>query len=156
MTTRKSGVDQQLIRDLAGILDETNLTEIEVEQGDMRVRVSRQAQQVHASALPPPPQPQQQVATAEQSQQAAQPSAADRAKNAVPAPMVGTAYRSPAPGAKSFIEVGDKVREGQTLLIIEAMKTMNQIPSPRSGTVIEILFEDTQPVEYGEPLVIIE
>ena len=81
---------------------------------------------------------------------------APNAKNAVPSPMVGTAYLSPAPGAKAFIEVGDTVREGQTLLIIEAMKTMNQIPAPRAGKVTAILFEDAQPVEYGEPLVVIE
>ncbi|MCA1260610.1 acetyl-CoA carboxylase biotin carboxyl carrier protein, partial [Nitratireductor aquimarinus] len=77
-------------------------------------------------------------------------------KNAVPSPMVGTAYKSPAPGANAFIEVGQSVKEGQTLLIIEAMKTMNQIPAPRSGTVTAILFEDAQPVEFGEPLVVIE
>ena len=82
--------------------------------------------------------------------------APDISKNAVPSPMVGTAYLSPSPDAKPFVEVGQEVREGQTLLIIEAMKTMNQIPSPRAGTVTAILFEDAQPVEYGEPLVVIE
>ena len=83
---------------------------------------------------------------------------ADLAKHpgVVPSPMVGTAYWSPEPGAKPFIEVGSKVSAGQTLLIIEAMKTMNQIPSPRAGTVTQILVEDGQPVEFGEPLVIIE
>ncbi|MBN9139112.1 MAG: acetyl-CoA carboxylase biotin carboxyl carrier protein, partial [Phyllobacterium sp.] len=80
----------------------------------------------------------------------------DPSKNAVPSPMVGTAYLSPAPGARAFIEVGSKVKEGQTLMIIEAMKTMNQIPSPRAGTVTAILIEDSQPVEYGELLVVIE
>ena len=83
-------------------------------------------------------------------------SPADLSKNAVPSPMVGTAYLSPSPDAKPFVEVGQSVREGQTLLIIEAMKTMNQIPSPRSGTVTAILVEDAQPVEYGMPLVVIE
>jgi acetyl-CoA carboxylase biotin carboxyl carrier protein len=82
--------------------------------------------------------------------------ALDAAKNAVPSPMVGTAYASASPGSKPFIEVGQQVREGQTLLIIEAMKTMNQIPAPRAGTVTAILFEDGQPVEYGEPLVVLE
>jgi acetyl-CoA carboxylase biotin carboxyl carrier protein len=81
---------------------------------------------------------------------------ADPSKNAVPSPMVGTVYLSPAPGARAFIEVGTQVKEGQTLLIIEAMKTMNQIPSPRSGTVTAILVTDSQPVEYGEFLVVID
>ena len=87
---------------------------------------------------------------------AAKPGSSADNKNAVPSPMVGTAYASPSPDAKPFVEVGQTVREGQTLLIIEAMKTMNQIPSPRSGTVTAILFKDAQPVEYGEPLVVIE
>jgi acetyl-CoA carboxylase biotin carboxyl carrier protein len=158
MSIKKTGVDQQLIRDLAGILNDTNLTEIEVEQGDLRVRVSRQSPPVHAVATAPAPVVTS-LATA-----AAQPSATtaapaapvDASKNAVPSPMVCTAYASPSPDAKPFIEVGQQVREGQTLLIIEAMKTMNQIPSPRAGTVTAILFEDGQPVEYGEPLVVIE
>lgn len=153
MSIKKSGVDQQLIRDLAGILNDTNLTEIEVELGDLKVRVSRQAQAVHAIAAPPA-LPAAAVPTAPTAATAAPP--ADLGKNAVTSPMVGTAYASPAPGTQPFIEVGQKVREGQTLLIIEAMKTMNQIPSPRSGTVTAILFEDAQPVEYGEPLVVIE
>lgn len=155
MGTKKSEVDQQLVRDLAAILDETNLTEIEVEQDDMRVRVSRQSGgQVVAAATPNAPAPQSVAAPAAEA--AATAPAANTSSNAVPSPMVGTAYLSPAPGAKPFIEVGDDVREGQTLLIIEAMKTMNQIPSPRSGKVTQILFEDSQPVEYGEPLVVIE
>jgi acetyl-CoA carboxylase biotin carboxyl carrier protein len=154
MSIKKTGVDQQLIRDLAGILNDTNLTEIEVEFGDLKVRVSRQAPAaVHAIAAPqagyaPAAQP---AASA-----AAAPAAADPSKNAVPSPMVGTAYLAPSPDAKAFIEIGQNVKEGQTLLIIEAMKTMNQIPSPRAGTVTAILFEDGQPVEYGMPLVVIE
>jgi acetyl-CoA carboxylase biotin carboxyl carrier protein len=148
MATKKSDVDQQLIRDLAGILHDTNLTEIEVELGDLKIRVSRGGTAVQAYAAPMP------LAAAPQAAPAAP--AADPAKNAVVSPMVGTAYLAPSPGAKSFIEVGQTVKEGQTLLIIEAMKTMNQIPSPRSGTVKAILFEDSQPVEYGEPLVVIE
>jgi acetyl-CoA carboxylase biotin carboxyl carrier protein len=155
MSIKKNGVDQQLIRDLAGILNDTNLTEIEVELGDLKVRVSRQAQAVHAVAAPlsvPVP-----MATAVPAEAAAMPAAAaDPSKNAVPSPMVGTAYLAPAPDAKPFVEIGQKVKEGQTLLIIEAMKTMNQIPSPRTGTVTAILIEDAQPVEYGMPLVVIE
>ncbi|ANT52048.1 acetyl-CoA carboxylase biotin carboxyl carrier protein [Mesorhizobium amorphae] len=152
MSIKKTGVDQQLIRDLAGILNDTNLTEIEVELGDLKVRVSRQAPAVHAIAAPQPSY----VSAAAQPAAAAAPAAADVSKNAVPSPMVGTAYLAPSPDAKPFIEIGQKVKEGQTLLIIEAMKTMNQIPSPRAGTVTAILFEDSQPVEYGMPLVVIE
>jgi len=156
MSTKKTGVDQQLIRDLAGILNETNLTEIEVEQGELRVRVSRQAPTVHAVT------PMQVAAAAPAAlakpaaDRAAPAAAADLAKNAVTSPMVGTAYAAASPDAEPFIQVGQAVREGQTLLIIEAMKTMNQIPSPRAGTVKAGLFEDAQPVEYGEPLVVIE
>jgi acetyl-CoA carboxylase biotin carboxyl carrier protein len=155
MTTKKTGIDQQLIRDLAGILNDTNLTEIEVELDAFKVRVSRQAAAVHAVAAPQPiyaapAQPASHPVSA-----AAAP-AADTSKNAVPSPMVGTAYLAPSPDAKPYVEVGQAVKEGQTLLIIEAMKTMNQIPSPRSGTVTAILVEDAQPVEYGMPLVVIE
>jgi acetyl-CoA carboxylase biotin carboxyl carrier protein len=155
MPTRKSGVDQQLIRDLAGILTDTNLTEIEVELGDLKVRVSRQPASFHAAVAAAPasagvqaPAPAAALSTGE-----AEP---DAARFMVPSPMVGTAYSAASPDAKPFIEVGQQVREGQTLLIIEAMKTMNQIPSPRAGTVTAILFEDAQPVEFGEPLVVIE
>ena len=154
MSIKKTGVDQQLIRDLAGILDDTNLTEIEVELGDLKVRVSRLSQAVHAvhASAPiqhhaPAPAPTQGPAPAP---------VIDLSKNAVPSPMVGTAYLGPSPDAKPFIEVGQQVKEGQTLLIIEAMKTMNQIPSSRSGTVTAILVEDGQPVEFGMPLVVIE
>lgn len=152
MASKSSGIDQQLIRDLAEILNETNLSEIEVEQDDLRVRVSRQiaaapAPAVQAYQAPPAP--------AAQSQEAPAP-AAENGKNAVPSPMVGTVYLAPAPGARPFSEVGQSVKEGQTLLIIEAMKTMNQIPSPRSGVIKAILVEDGQPVEFGEPLVVIE
>ena len=152
MSIKKTGVDQQLIRDLAGILNDTNLTEIEVELGDLKVRVSRQAPAVHAIAAPQPGY----APVAAQAAAVAVPVVADLSKNAVTSPMVGTAYLAPSPDAKAFIEVGQKVKEGQTLLIIEAMKTMNQIPSPRAGTVTAILFEDSQPVEYGMPLVVIE
>jgi acetyl-CoA carboxylase biotin carboxyl carrier protein len=152
MSTKKSGIDQQLIRDLAEILNETHLTEIEIEQDDLRIRVSRQAAAVQAVV----PAPVSAAPAASVQSAPAAPASADPGKNAVPSPMVGTAYRAPSPDAQAFIEVGQKVREGQTLLIIEAMKTMNQIPSPRTGTVTAILFEDAQPVEYGEPLVVIE
>lgn len=155
MSTKKTIVDQQLIRDLATILDETNLTEIEVEQDELRIRVSRTPAAVQAYAAPAAA-PAAAAAPVQAPAAPAAPAPADASKNAIPSPMVGTAYISPAPGARPFIEIGQKIAEGQTLLIIEAMKTMNQIPSPRSGTVTAILFEDAQPVEYGEPLVVIE
>jgi acetyl-CoA carboxylase biotin carboxyl carrier protein len=142
--------DGALIRELALLLDETSLTEIEIEREGMRVRVARN---ISIAASVPVAMAQNPLATA------ASPAAAvDMAKHpgAVPSPMVGTAYWASEPGAKPFIEVGTKVSVGQTLLIIEAMKTMNQIPSTRAGTVTQILVEDGQPVEFGEPLVIIE
>jgi acetyl-CoA carboxylase biotin carboxyl carrier protein len=144
--------DNALIRELAQLLDETNLTEIEIERAGLRVRVARNVS--IAAALPPSYQPAAAIAAAP----AITAAVADLAKHpgAVPSPMVGTAYWASEPGAKPFIEVGAKVSVGQTLLIIEAMKTMNQIPSPRAGTVTQILVEDGQPVEFGEPLVIIE
>jgi acetyl-CoA carboxylase biotin carboxyl carrier protein len=155
MSTKKSEIDRELIRELAGILNETNLTEIEVELNDLKVRVSRQAPAaVHAYAAPAPAMAPAAAAAPAASASPAAP-ARDN-KNAVTSPMVGTAYAAAAPGAKAFVEVGTAVKEGQTLLIIEAMKTMNQIPSPRSGTVTAILFEDGRPVEFGEPLVVIE
>lgn len=157
MATKKTdGFDQQLVRDLAGILNDTNLTEIEVELGDLKVRVSRQSQAVHAIAAPAPMQIAAPAAVNSTPAAAAPAATVDISKNAVPSPMVGTAYLAPSPDAKPFIEVGAMVKEGQTLLIIEAMKTMNQIPSPRSGKVTAILIEDAQPVEYGMPLVVVE
>jgi acetyl-CoA carboxylase biotin carboxyl carrier protein len=143
--------DSALIRELALLLDETSLTEIEIERAGLRVRVARNV--TVSAAMPANFQPMAAAAAV-----SAAPGAADLAKHpgVVPSPMVGTAYWAPEPGAKPFIDVGSKVSAGQTLLIIEAMKTMNQIPSPRAGTVTQILVEDGQPVEFGEPLVIIE
>jgi acetyl-CoA carboxylase biotin carboxyl carrier protein len=140
--------DSALIRELALLLDETNLTEIEIERAGLRVRVARNISIAAAASYHPAPQ----------ASAANPPPAADIAKHpgVVPSPMVGTVYWASEPGAKPFVEVGAKVTAGQTLLIIEAMKTMNQIPSPRAGTVTQILIEDGQPVEFGEPLVIIE
>ncbi len=143
--------DSALIRELALLLDETSLTEIEIERAGLRVRVARNI--TMTAAMPANFQ-----AAASVGASVTPAAVADLAKHpgVVPSPMVGTAYWSPEPGAKPFIEVGSKVSAGQTLLIIEAMKTMNQIPSPRAGTVTQILIEDGQPVEFGEPLVIIE
>jgi len=145
--------DSALIRELALLLDETNLTEIEIERAGLRVRVARNVS--IAASVPAGYQP---AAAAPVAASVTPAAVADLAKHpgVVPSPMVGTAYWASEPGAKPFIEVGAKVTVGQTLLIIEAMKTMNQIPSPRAGTVTQILIEDGQPVEFGEPLVIIE
>jgi acetyl-CoA carboxylase biotin carboxyl carrier protein len=148
--------DNALIRELALLLDETNLTEIEIERAGLRVRVARNIS--IAASVPGQFASVAAPATASAAAASATASASDMAKHpgVVPSPMVGTAYWAPEPGGKPFIEVGSKVTVGQTLLIIEAMKTMNQIPSTRTGTVTQILVEDGQPVEFGEPLVIIE
>lgn len=160
----KPNADHAFVRDLALILRETELTEIEVERNGLKIRVARQltaaAQPAYTIASPLPMQAPGQPAPAPAP--AAAPShpvtAAERAAHpgAVKSPMVGTNYHAPQPGAPPFVKVGDQVKEGQTLLIIEAMKTMNQIPSPRSGKVTEILVKDGQPVEYGEVLMIVE
>jgi acetyl-CoA carboxylase biotin carboxyl carrier protein len=154
MAGKTSGIDQALIRDLAGILNETDLTEIEVEQGELRIRVSR---------LGSPMMMAPQSFSATQAQAAPVPVAAVAASittannsNAVPSPMVGTIYFAPSPDADPFVSIGSKVKEGQTIVIIEAMKTMNQIAAPRSGTVTAILVEDGSPVEYGQSLIVIE
>jgi len=143
--------DSALIRELALLLDETSLSEIEIERAGLRVRVARNISV--AAAMPANLQPAAAAPAA-----TAPADAADPAKHpgVVKSPMVGTAYCAPEPGAKPFVEIGSRVKMGDTLLVIEAMKTMNQIPAPRAGSVIQILFEDGQPVEFGEPLVIIE
>ena len=155
-TAKFTSEDSALIRELALLLDETSLTEIEIERSGLRLRVARNisiAASVPAGIAPAAaalaPVPVTAASAAPATDFATHP-------GVVPSPMVGTAYWAPEPGARPFIEVGAKVDVGQTLLIIEAMKTMNQIPSPRAGTVTQILVEDGQPVEFGEPLVIIE
>lgn len=157
MADKKSSIDQDLVRDLANILTETDLTEIEIEQDDLRIRVSRGGGQV-VQALPGYPSMAPPAAAPATVAPAAEPAvdAVTATKNAVSSPMVGTAYLSPSPEADAFVEIGQSVSEGQTILIIEAMKTMNQIPAPRSGKVTAILVEDAQPVEFGEPLLVIE
>jgi acetyl-CoA carboxylase biotin carboxyl carrier protein len=149
-------VDHELIQELTNLLDETGLTEIEIEQDGSRVRVARAAATaVSTPAMAPVRAP---VGGEPLAQMSEAPLPFDPTKHPglVTSPMVGTAYAAPEPGAKPFIEIGTQVKVGDTLLIVEAMKTMNQIPAPRAGTVIQILFEDGQPVEFGEPLVIIE
>jgi acetyl-CoA carboxylase biotin carboxyl carrier protein len=156
-TREKTNVqEKQLIRDLATLLNETGLTEIEIEKSGLKVRVARTVQ-LTASAAPAAP-PAVQTTARERAEAESKRSESDPANHpgAVKSPMVGTAYRAAEPGAAPFAEVGSRVTEGQTLLIIEAMKTMNHIPAPASGTVTEVLFENGQPVEFGEVLVIIE
>ncbi len=150
-----SSGEQALIRELAELLNETGLTEIEIEKSGLKVRVARSIQTTAiaplaatAVAAPVGSRPAEAAVVA--------PSDAAAHPGAVKSPMVGTAYRATEPGAANFVDVGTVVSEGQTLLIIEAMKTMNHIPAPRAGTVTQVLVEDNQPVEYGEPLVIIE
>lgn len=143
-------VDHEVIRDLAKLLDETGLTEIEFERDGVSIRVAR-----HGTAAPPRTWAPQAVPAVPGATTAAPAEALPHA-GTVASPMVGTAYRGPAPGARPFVEVGSLVKAGDPLLIVEAMKTMNQIPAPRAGTVTQILIENGQPVEYGEPLLIIE
>jgi acetyl-CoA carboxylase biotin carboxyl carrier protein len=153
MTNNKPSVDQDLIRELAALLDETGLSEIEVEQDKIRIRVARNLSTISAATLPAPSAPAEASTRPTPAPQPADPASH---VGAVLSPMVGTAYRAAEPGGKPYVEVGDKVAEGDTVLIVEAMKTMNQIPTPRSGTVIRIMVEDGHPVEFGEPLMIIE
>lgn len=153
MSDAKSAIDKTMIRDLAALMDETGLTEIEIEQNAMRLRVARQPAAVASYAPMPAPvaAPVAAAATA-----AAPAKAGAEHPGTVKSPMVGTAYRSPEPGAQPFVEIGAKVQSGQTVLIVEAMKTMNHIPAPKAGTVVQIMVQDGQPVEYGEPLLVIE
>jgi acetyl-CoA carboxylase biotin carboxyl carrier protein len=145
-------LEGKLIRDLAAILEETGLSEIEVEKAGLRIRVARTLHVVAAAAT---------HAVAAGSGPAAGTKGAKGTDlsshpGLVTSPMVGTAYVAPSPGAAAFVKVGDMVTEGQTLLIIEAMKTMNQIPAPRAGRVTQVIISDGQPVEFGEPLMVIE
>ncbi|MGQ0534266.1 MAG: acetyl-CoA carboxylase biotin carboxyl carrier protein [Caulobacteraceae bacterium] len=160
MSDKKTqAIDPKLVRELAAILDDTGLSEIEVEHGELRLRIARtlvaaaapgmSTQVVHAA---PPSATQAAPAPAS----AAPAVEAASHPGAVPSPMVGTAYLSAEPGAPPFIKVGDTVNAGQTLMVVEAMKTFNPIPAPRAGKVMAILVTDAQPVEYGEPLVILE
>jgi acetyl-CoA carboxylase biotin carboxyl carrier protein len=158
-TKGKGGAEQGLIRELAGLLEETGLGEIEVEREGLRVRVSRQMS-VQAMPLAAAPAASAAAAPAASAQAAAAPAAAgpDLSKHpgALKSPMVGTAYLAAQPGDAPFVEMGSKVTQGQTILIIEAMKTMNHIPAPKAGVVTAILVGNGQPVEFGELLAIIE
>ncbi len=149
MPKQKNEFDSKLVRKIAEIMSETGLTEVELKQGDQQLRVSRLAGPAApvavASAAPP---------ASQEPAPAAEP--AEEHPGTVYSPMVGTAYLSPQPDDDPFVKVGERVEEGQTLMIIEAMKVMNPIPSPRAGTVKAILISDAQPVEFGDPLAIIE
>jgi acetyl-CoA carboxylase biotin carboxyl carrier protein len=156
MSRTKSGIDPEMIRELAQLLTETDLSEIEVQNADLRIRVARQitvtatvpaASGTAAAPATPAPTPVTAATAA---------SALDNHPGVLKSPMVGTAYLGPAPGAKPFVDIGAKVNQGDRVLIVEAMKTFNDIVAPRSGTVMAFLIEDKQPVEYGQPLMIIE
>lgn len=153
-------IDARLVRKLADILTDTGLTEIEVEHGDLKIRVAKAAATVAYAAAPAPTYAPAPVAATAAAASAAPAEAAAPAARAsgdqVKSPMVGTVYLQPQPDAPAFVKVGDTVSSGQTLMIIEAMKTMNPVPAPRAGKIVEILVGDAQPVEFGEPLVIIE
>ncbi|MCB1386332.1 MAG: acetyl-CoA carboxylase biotin carboxyl carrier protein [Nitratireductor sp.] len=153
--SKKTTIDQEMIRELAELLKETELSEIEIEQDDLRIRIARHSARSYEVAAPMVAAP---AVAAALATPVAAPEPVSDAKHpgAVTAPMVGTVYLSPAPGADPFVKVGDAVKAGQTVMIVEAMKTMNQIAAPKAGTVARILVEDSQPVEYGEPLLIIE
>jgi acetyl-CoA carboxylase biotin carboxyl carrier protein len=147
-------VDENLIRGLANLLNDTGLSEIEIEQKGLRIRVARTI--TMATALPAMAPAAAIAAPVSATPVVTAAKDADSHPGTVRSPMVGTAYRAPEPGAPAFVEVGSVVKQGQTLLIIEAMKTMNHIPAPRPGTVKAVFIENGQPVEYGEPLMIIE
>jgi len=150
----KLNVDTALIETLAELLQRTGLTEIELAEGESRIRVARAPQPLIASV--PPPAPQAVAATAPSAVEPAAAAASERHPGAVHAPMVGTVYLTPEPGAAPFADVGAEVREGQTLLIIEAMKVMNPIRAPRGGRIARVLISNGDPVEYGELLLVIE
>lgn len=155
MTEKNQGamqVDTDLVRQLAELLDTTQLTEIEVQDGERRIKVARKVQAIAAAHVAAPvaaPQP-----VAAPAAPAAAPAAS--AANAIRSPMVGTAYLAPEPGASDFVSIGDKVKAGDTLLIIEAMKVMNPITAPAAGTVRDILIANGSPVEFDQPLIVVE
>ncbi|MBB4797357.1 acetyl-CoA carboxylase biotin carboxyl carrier protein [Brevundimonas bullata] len=154
---KNQGIDAGLIRSLADILNETDLTEIEVEQGELRIRVAREITMTAAAPVQYAAAPVAQAAPAAPASMPSDPATiVSRKGEEVKSPMVGTVYLQPSPEAPQFVKPGDKVKKGQTLLIVEAMKTMNPIQAPRDGVVSEILVGDAQPVEYGEALVMLE
>lgn len=156
MSTAKNSLDTGLVRELAAILRDADLGEVEVEHDGLRIRVSKASPMqapapVQYAAAPAPA-----AAPASPAAAAPAPAAAPVSANAVTSPMVGTVYLSPEPGSKAFVQVGDKVKKGDTLMLVEAMKTFNPVEAPQAGTVKEIIVQDAQPVEFGEPLIVIE
>lgn len=156
----REGVEKSMIRDLAELLNETGLSEIEIARDGLKIRVVRQMTAIATVAAPssaaaPVARPRSDPGSPGEPAKSDEPDFASH-PGCVKSPMVGTAYRSPEPGAAAFVDVGARVTQGQTLLIIEAMKTMNHIPAPRAGVVTHVLIESGQPVEYGEPLIVIE
>lgn len=159
MSTAKNGLDTGLVRELASILRDADLGEVEIEHEGLRIRVSKASPHAPAPApiqyaAPMPAAPVAAAAPAAATSAVAAPAAAHA--NAVTSPMVGTVYLSPEPGAKAFVNVGDKVKKGDTLMLVEAMKTFNPVEAPAAGTIKEIIVSDSQPVEFGEPLIVIE
>ncbi|HZH09806.1 MAG TPA: acetyl-CoA carboxylase biotin carboxyl carrier protein [Microvirga sp.] len=152
---KENPFDPDLVRELANMIADTNLSEIEVEKGDLRIRVARTLQAATVTVAAPAPAP---VVAPPPAAAAAEAPAAKSGPHpgAVLSPMVGTIYRKPSPDAKAFVEVGSKVQAGDKVLLVEAMKTFNEIVAPRAGTVTAIYVEDGTPVEYGEPLLVIE
>ena len=158
MSTAKTSLDTGLVRELAAILRDADLGEVEIEHEGLRIRVSK------AAPGQPAPMPYQYAPAPAAAPAAAPAPAADStadvaapvSKNAVTSPMVGTVYLSPEPGSKAFVNVGDKVKKGDTLMLVEAMKTFNPVEAPQAGTVKEIIVQDSQPAEFGEPLIVIE
>jgi len=159
MASSKSAIDTKLIRQLADMLNDTDLSEIEVEEGDLRIRLARGGETYSVMqpqtqmVAPPVAAPAAPAAPAAETVPAAAPAAATGP--VIPSPMVGTAYLSPAPGADAFVAVGDKIKKGQTVMIVEAMKTMNQIEATEDGVVASISVEDGQPVEFGQTLIVL-
>lgn len=149
-------MDIRKIKKLIELLEESGLAELEISEGEESVRIARFAQGAHVAAQGPPAPLQAQTAPAQVAAPAAAAPAEQRDENLVTAPMVGTFYASPAPGAKAFVEIGQEVRAGQVLCIIEAMKMMNQIESERAGKVVAVLAKNGEPVEFGQPLFAIE
>ena len=156
---KNKNIDADLVRSLADILNETDLTEIEVERGELRIRVAREVTMTAAAPIQYAAAPVAHAAPAAAAP-ASMPSdpatIVSRKGEEVKSPMVGTAYLQASPEAPAFVKAGDKVKKGQTLLIVEAMKTMNPIQAPRDGVVVEVLVGDAQPVEFGEPLVLLQ
>jgi acetyl-CoA carboxylase biotin carboxyl carrier protein len=160
MSNTKTKLDTGVIRELAAILREADLGELEVEHEGLRVRVTKPAPPVMHAAIPEAPIAPAAAPVPAPAAMTPAPVSSDTGsaaidENTVTSPMVGTVYLSPEPGAKVFVNVGDKVKKGETLMLVEAMKTFNPVDSPRSGTVTKILVEDAQPIEFGEPLMVI-